>query len=102
MPDVRLPTAANGQQILALLDRWRKGGSTPNDLTVDCSEVLELSADAMATLVRALSDLKKDGIKVRRLNPPQLVGHNCYRAGLLEGATAVELIGMRQEEGTAS
>lgn len=59
MPDVQLPTAANGQQILALLDRWWKGRSTPNYLTVDCSEVLELSAEAMATLVRALSDLNQ-------------------------------------------
>ena len=102
MHEIKLANEANGPKIMALLDHAWKSENTQRSLTVDCSEILDLSAEAMATLVRVLSDLRKDGIKVQLLNPPQLLGHNCYRAGLLDGATAVELIGMRYDEGTAS
>lgn len=73
MHEITLPNEATGQQIRALLAHIGPG----------------------------LSDLRKDGIKVRLMNPPQLVGHNCYRAGLLNGPTDAELIGIRQDEGTA-
>lgn len=102
MAEVKLPSEPTGRQIMALFARVQKGENILTDLTVDCSEVLDLSTAAMATLVRSLSDLQKAGIKVRLANPPQLLGHNCYRAGLLDGAPAVELVGVRQEEGSAS
>ena len=69
MHEIKLANEANGPKIMALLDHARKSENTQRSLTVDCSEVLDLSAEAMATLVRVLSDLRKDGIKVRLLNP---------------------------------
>jgi hypothetical protein len=53
MHEITLPNEATGQQIRALLAHWRKRENTPNHLTVDCSGILDLSAEAMATLVRA-------------------------------------------------
>ena len=46
MHEIKLANEANGPKIMALLDPARKSENTQRSLTVDCSEILDLSAEA--------------------------------------------------------
>ena len=53
---------------------------------------------ALATCINALRELRA---RVRRLvlrGAPQMLGHNLYRVGMLEGPRAVEMVEMRLDE----
>lgn len=76
------------------LDRWRPAGAVELDLTeleiTDASGVLA-SVDAIRALAAA-----RERIVIR--GAPLLLGHNLYRAGLLERDSGLELVAMREDE----
>ena len=53
---------------------------------------------ALATCINSLRELRArtSGLVLR--GAPQMLGHNLYRTGMLEGPRAVELIEMRLDE----
>jgi anti-anti-sigma regulatory factor len=53
---------------------------------------------ALATIINSLRELGNRSAKIILRGAPQMLGHNLYRVGLLEGAGAVELIDMRLDE----
>ena len=75
-------------------------------LVVDpgCSVILDLSrldiedGVALATCINALRELRArvSGLVLR--GAPQMLGHNLYRIGMLEGPGAVEMADMRLDE----
>jgi anti-anti-sigma regulatory factor len=55
---------------------------------------------ALATAINSLRDLRDRSAKIILKGAPQMLGHNLYRLGLLDGGGAVELIDMRLDEPT--
>jgi anti-anti-sigma regulatory factor len=53
---------------------------------------------AAATAVSCLRRLRDRARHLALSGAPQILGHNLYRVGLLEGAGAIELIDMRLDE----
>ncbi|HYP29914.1 MAG TPA: STAS domain-containing protein [Blastocatellia bacterium] len=53
---------------------------------------------AAATAVSCLRMLRARAGRLTLSGAPQILGHNLYRVGLLEGAGAIELIDMRLDE----
>ena len=71
----------------------------PGDLVIlDLSGLDIEDGIALATCINSLRDLRArvSGIVLR--GAPQMLGHNLYRTGMLEGASAIELVDMRQDE----
>lgn len=55
---------------------------------------------ALATALNSLRELRGRSARIILVGAPQMLGHNLYRVGLLDGAGAVELIDMRLDEPT--
>ena len=53
---------------------------------------------ALAVAVTSLRELRRRVSKLVLIGAPQILGHNLYRVGALEGARAIELVDMRLEE----
>jgi anti-anti-sigma regulatory factor len=53
---------------------------------------------ALATAINSLRELRNRSAKIVLIGAPQMLGHNLYRVGLLDGSGAVELIDMRLDE----
>jgi anti-anti-sigma regulatory factor len=53
---------------------------------------------AAATAVSCLRELRARALRLVLTGAPQILGHNLYRVGLLEGAGAIELVEMRLDE----
>ncbi|HEX8183306.1 MAG TPA: STAS domain-containing protein [Blastocatellia bacterium] len=53
---------------------------------------------ALATAINSLRELRNRAVKIVITGAPQMLGHNLYRVGLLDGRDAVELIDMRLDE----
>jgi anti-anti-sigma factor len=53
---------------------------------------------ALAILVNLLRELRGRAGKLIVFGAPQMLGHNLYRVGMLEGPAAVELVDMRRDE----
>ena len=76
------------------------------DLTVDGKEPLILNlrgldiddGTALAILLNVLRELRARAGKLIVCGAPQMLGHNLYRVGMLEGPDAVELLDMRFDE----
>ena len=53
---------------------------------------------ALAACINSLRELRsRVGLLVLR-GAPQMLGHNLYRAGMLDGSSAIELVDMRLDE----
>ncbi len=74
------------------------------DLDGDSTFTLDLSGMdicdgvAAATAVSCLRRLRGRARRLVLFGAPQVLGHNLYRVGLLEGAGAIELVDMRLDE----
>jgi anti-anti-sigma regulatory factor len=53
---------------------------------------------AVATCVNVLRELRSRVVKLILRGAPQMLGHNLYRVGMLEGPGAIELVDMRLDE----
>lgn len=53
---------------------------------------------ALAACVNVLRELRGRVDKLALRGAPQMLGHNLYRVGMLDGALAIELIEMRLDE----
>ena len=53
---------------------------------------------ALATCINVLRDLRAMVHKLVLRGAPQMLGHNLYRAGMLDGSRAIELVDMRLDE----
>ena len=53
---------------------------------------------ALATAINSLRELRSRSAKIILIGAPQMLCHNLYRVGLLDGLGAVELIDMRLDE----
>jgi anti-anti-sigma regulatory factor len=69
------------------------GTITLNLLSLDIEDGI-----AVATAVNSLRELRARSARLVVECAPQILGHNLYRVGLLDGAAAIELIDMRQDE----
>ena len=87
------PTAASVEGLL--MNLWTKAGNQGvvdlTDLDIDDSE----GTVALFDLLRARHSA---GLPLTLIGAPQMLCHNLYRAGMLDGANAVRLIDMRQDE----
>ena len=70
------------------------GGSVTLDLSgLDIEDGL-----ALATCINAIRELRARANRLVLLGAPQMLGHNLYRIGMLEGPWAVEIVDMRLDE----
>ena len=53
---------------------------------------------ALATCINSLRELRARTGRLVLRGAPQMLGHNLYRTGMLDGAGAVELVDMRLDE----
>jgi len=66
--------------------------------TLDLSGLDICDGVAAATAVSCLRRLRGRARHLVLAGAPQVLGHNLYRVGLLEGAGAIELVDMRLDE----
>lgn len=52
----------------------------------------------IATAVNVLRELRSRTNHLVLVGAPQMLGHNLYRIGLLDGSAAIELVDMREDE----
>ena len=67
-------------------------------LTLDLSKLEIDDGIAVATCVNALRELRARTVRLVLRGAPQMLGHNLYRVGMLEGPAAIELLDMRLDE----
>lgn len=67
-------------------------------ITLDLSALDIEDGIALATMINALRELNARAAKLTVQGAPQMLGHNLYRIGLLDGPRAIELIDMREDE----
>jgi anti-anti-sigma regulatory factor len=72
--------------------------STEQTVTLDLSELDIDDGIAVATVVNELRELRARSARLVLVGAPQILGHNLYRVGLLEGKHSIELIDMRSDE----
>lgn len=90
--------AASAARVLTALKAEPGGGGT-GALFLEDAELLDGSATAqMVDAVRVLLDRFE---RVKLIRSPQVLAHSIYRVGMLEGATRIELVEPREEEGVA-
>jgi anti-anti-sigma regulatory factor len=53
---------------------------------------------ALATCINSLRELRARTSRIVLRGAPQMLGHNLYRTGILEGPAAIELVDMRLDE----
>ena len=53
---------------------------------------------ALATSINALRALRARSRRLVLRGAPQMLGHNLYRTGMLDGSAAIELVDMRLDE----
>ena len=53
---------------------------------------------ALATCINVLRELRGRVNKLVLRGAPQILGHNLYRVGMLDGSSAIELVEMRLDE----
>jgi len=57
---------------------------------------------ALVTALNAIRLLRARSSALVIIGAPQMLGHNLYRAGMLDGSAAVQLVEMRLDEPTGS
>jgi anti-anti-sigma regulatory factor len=67
-------------------------------VTLDISELDIEDGVALATAINALRGLRARSSRLILMGAPQMLGHNLYRTGMLDGRGAIELVGMRLDE----
>lgn len=70
----------------------------PKNLEVDLSQLDISDGTPMALLLNELRSLRKSLDSLVLIGAPQMLGHNLYRANLLEGPESIELREMREDE----
>lgn len=68
------------------------------DLTLDLSRLDIEDGVALVTALNALRLLRARSSTLILSGAPQMLGHNLYRAGMLDGKAAIELVDMRLDE----
>jgi len=87
---------ANASELEAWLSSLEvDAGST---FTLDLSGMDISDGVAAATAVSCMRRLRARARHLLLAGAPQILGHNLYRVGLLEGAGAIELVDMRLDE----
>lgn len=72
--------------------------NSTNKVTLDLAGLDIEDGLALTTAVSALKDLKLRSEKVVLTAAPQILGHNLYQLGLLEGYAPIEVTDMRLDE----
>jgi anti-anti-sigma regulatory factor len=71
-------------------------------LVLDLTQLDIESGEVLAELVDDLRQLRKAVASLTLAGAPQMLCHNLYRVGALDGALRIELVEMRQDEPVAS
>jgi anti-anti-sigma regulatory factor len=67
-------------------------------VTLDMSELDIEDGPALVTTINALRALRARSRRLVLRGAPQMLGHNLYRTGMLDGSAAIELVDMRLDE----
>jgi anti-anti-sigma regulatory factor len=67
-------------------------------VTLDMSELHIEDGVALVTTINALRALRARSRRLVLRGAPQMLGHNLYRTGMLDGSAAIELVDMRLDE----
>ncbi len=71
---------------------------TPGPADLDLTDLDIEDTEGMLALMDLLRARQQAGVTLTLIGAPQALGHNLYRARLLEGPHAVRLVDMRQDE----
>jgi hypothetical protein len=69
---------------------------------IDLAEVDFEDGESLAKAIEILRHLRIRAPRLTLIRAPQMLCHNLYRVGLLDGPGAIELIEMRQDEPASS
>jgi anti-anti-sigma regulatory factor len=80
--------------------------SQMREINSDLSRSIKLDFSALdiedglgiATAVNVLRELRSRTNHLAIVGAPQMLGHNLYRVGLLDGSSAIDLVDMREDE----
>jgi anti-anti-sigma regulatory factor len=95
--DLNSSTAEEFAEDLQMLTQNDNGPLTLDLLNLDCDDGI-----ALATCVRVLRELRARRSRVLLRGASQMLAHNLYRVGALEGSRAIELVDTRVDEPTSS
>lgn len=87
---------ANAEKLQNLLEAF--ASQTRGAVSLDLSGLDIDDGIGLAAAINALRRLRSRSSKLMLLGAPQMLCHNLYRVGLLEGDDRIELIDMRQDE----
>jgi anti-anti-sigma factor len=87
---------ANAHEFEKLLQDFAT--ETVSEIRLDLSGLDIDDGVALAAAINALRRVRARSSKLVLAGAPQMLCHNLYRIGLLEGRRAIELIDMRQDE----
>jgi ABC-type transporter Mla MlaB component len=99
-PDLLIVSGELNRANISLLIRYLRNLNLPKNGTLALQlDALEISQGAaLASFVSILRELRTDNRSLTLVGAPQLLGHNLYRANLLNGKHAIALINMREDE----
>jgi ABC-type transporter Mla MlaB component len=88
-----------GENAQWLSDRLGRLSLEPgSSLRIDLANMDVADGIAIATLIDALREVRGRVSKLEIRRAPQMLGHNLYRVGMLDGRQAIILTDMREEE----
>jgi len=67
-------------------------------ITLDMTALDIEDGVALTTAINAIRGLRAGGARIVLKGAPQMLGHNLYRIGLLEGRNPIELVDLRADE----
>ena len=93
-------TEANAQEFERRLQSFgakaMRCGSTERILEISRLDIED--GVALVTSINALRSLRARSRRLIVSGAPQILGHNLYRTGMLDGSAAIELVDMRLDE----